>query len=61
MQDIGRHGTGATRLTPEQSRTILKLKGQATQKEIAAQFGVHRSTVGYIHAGHTWQWLSGAN
>lgn len=58
------HGTrnrgarnGQAKLTEVEARKILALKGQQTQRAIAAQFGVSHTAVGDIHRGERWPWL----
>jgi len=48
---------GQAKITEEQARQIVSLKGSATQKEIGRMFGIARSTVREIHAGLIWSWL----
>lgn len=45
------------KLSEADARTIQHLKGSMSQREIAAHFGVSRSTVGLIQAGKRWAWL----
>jgi len=59
------HGThsrgercGTAKLTEPQAREILALKGVEPQIKLAERFRVSRSTVGEIHAGRNWAWLS---
>lgn len=54
--DRRKHGTHVTnpngrrrKLEPEQIKTVIALKGQKTQLEIANMFGVSQSTVQYWH------------
>ena len=54
--DRADHGTGnrpgqAWRLTPDQVATIRALRGEKTQREIAAMFGIRWETVGQIQRG----------
>lgn len=58
------HGTanlgernGQSKITEQQAREIISLKGSMTQKEIGNRFGIARSTVREIHAGLIWSWL----
>lgn len=59
-QDMVVHGTarkpgGAKRkLTAPQVERIKAMKGTATQREIAVQFGVAWETIADIHRGRTW-------
>lgn len=60
------HGTrsvgernGQSKLTEEQARKIIHLKGKATLREIADEFGVSASAVSEIHQGRNWAWLHG--
>lgn len=59
----GTHSRGArcgkAKLTEDQAREILSLKGAGTQAEIAKRFGVSRQAVAGIHTGVTWFYLSG--
>lgn len=55
------HGThnkgarhGCSKLTEAEASEILSLKGSFRQREVAARFGVHRSTVSLIHSGRLW-------
>lgn len=52
----GEKNTNA-RLTEEQVLAIRALKGKISQREIAALFGVARSTIDDIHSGRTWKHL----
>lgn len=58
------HGRGErspkTKLTNEQAREILSLKGKRSARDIAEHFGVSRLSVSKIHCGHTWSWLEAA-
>lgn len=40
---------------------IMGLRGQMTQREIGAMFGVDSETVGSIHRQETWAWLTQEN
>lgn len=58
------HGTrnrgernGSVKLTEDQARAILVLKGAKTQAEIAKQFGVGQNQISRIHRGEEWSWL----
>lgn len=58
------HGTsnrgeqcGAAKITEPQAREVLRLRGIATQREIAALFGVSQAAVYAIHARRNWAWL----
>lgn len=60
------HGTvnrgernGSAKLTESDVMAIFSMKGTASQAAIAARFGVSRSTVGLIHNGQKWSWLTG--
>ncbi|RVG88665.1 hypothetical protein CN177_13530 [Sinorhizobium meliloti] len=64
MADKILHGThirgercGTSKLTESQAREVLRLKGSKPQREIAAEFGISRAAVGYIHRGARWAWL----
>lgn len=53
------HGTVPTRgaryiLTPMQVLEIRRLKGEMTQEELAAKFGVGRQNIGAILTGRSW-------
>lgn len=45
------------KLTIEQAREALELKGIVPQKVLAERFGVARTTISHIHNGKTWAWL----
>lgn len=45
------------KLTEDQAREILALKGKKTQAGIASLFGVSRVTISDIHRGKRWSWL----
>jgi len=58
------HGTrnrgerhGFAKLTEAQAREIRIFKGQISNKQIAAKYGVSTDTVSSIHVGKTWGWL----
>lgn len=57
----GTHNRGErhplAKLTEQQAREILLLKGVEQQKEIAKLFGVSAATVSSIHRGDRWSWL----
>lgn len=60
------HGThnrgerhGQAKLTEADVRGIIAMKGKKTQRELAERFGVAHQTIGEIHAGRKWAWLSG--
>lgn len=46
-----------SKLTEEQVREILSLKGLETQASIAKKFGVAFQHISKIHRGQTWSWL----
>jgi hypothetical protein len=48
---------GTSKLKEAQVRTILKLKGEQSQRSIARDFGVSQTTVRYIHQGRSWAWI----
>lgn len=48
---------GRARLTAEQAREITSLQGLVTHKEIAAKYGVARSTISMLITGRTWKCL----
>lgn len=59
------HGTrargethGMSVLTEDAAAAIKALRGEFPQSEIAKMFGVSKTTVGDIHRGRTWGWLS---
>lgn len=59
------HGThnrgercGSTKLTEVQAREIIRLKGKKSPSDLAAEFGVSRSSIYLIHQGVNWAWLS---
>lgn len=47
-----------SKLTEEQAREILSLKGKETQAAIAKRYGVGRVAVSNIHSRKTWAWLT---
>lgn len=59
--DHGTHNRGeqcpTVKITEEQARQILALKGRLSQKDIAAKFGVTFQHVSNIHLGKRWAWL----
>ena len=59
------HGTqsrgeahGMSVLTEDTVTVIRSLRGKVTQSEIAKMFKISKTTVGDIHRGRTWGWLS---
>jgi hypothetical protein len=55
------HGTharsernGKAKLTEDQAREILSLKGIRFQRQLASDFGVAEGTIANIHSGRTW-------
>lgn len=54
------HQTQSRKLTEEQAREILQLRGTIPIGEIARRFGVSYITVRKIHDRKTWKWLSAA-
>ena len=50
---------GAAVLTEDQIINIREIyrKGDRSQADIVCEFGVHRTTIGYIVRGHTWAHL----
>lgn len=58
----GTHNRGercpTVKITEDQARQILALKGKMMQKDIAAVFGVTFGHVSSIHRGKRWAWLS---
>lgn len=64
MADCVLHGTrprgerhGRSKLTETQVRSIRRLKGTMSQREIARLFGVSQMTISLIHTGRKWGWL----
>lgn len=59
MQDTVRHGTCAlTKLTEEQVKEIIQLRGKMMVKDIAFKYKVQRQTITNILRGRTWTHLS---
>ncbi|MDR9777242.1 hypothetical protein RJJ65_32305 [Rhizobium hidalgonense] len=65
MADKLIHGThnrgerhGRAKLTEDDARKILSLKGKEKQRDLAEMFKVSLSSISNIQAGHTWTWLS---
>lgn len=63
--DKYQHGTirlgerhSLTRLKEADVIEIHRLRGQLTLRQIAARFGVSPATIGMIHTGRNWGWLS---
>ena len=61
MADAIEHGTttagtrhALAKLNDEQINTILSLKGDVTQRDLAARFGVTQSQISHIHTGKRW-------
>ncbi len=58
----GTHSRGercpTVKITEEDARQILALKGKMMQKDIAAKFGVSLGHVSNIHLGKRWAWLT---
>ncbi|NNU70409.1 hypothetical protein G9X67_34730 [Rhizobium sp. WYCCWR 11152] len=59
------HGThsrgernGRVKITEPEAREILALKGVVPPSKLAERFCVAIPTIGNIHSGHTWAWLS---
>lgn len=48
------------KLTEEQAREIIALKGKATQASLASRFGVSFQLISQIQRGKTWAWLHSA-
>lgn len=46
-----------SKLTEEEAREILSLKGKVSRTEISSRFGVAYNTVSQIHRGERWSWL----
>jgi hypothetical protein len=57
--DRARHGTKSTgcvgKLSEKIAQEIRALKGQVTQRELAAMFGCSRSNISFIHCGKLWR------
>lgn len=58
------HGThnrgarqGGAKLTEDDAREIIALKGIEMQSKLAERFGVARTTIASIHQGRNWAWL----
>ena len=58
------HGThnrgerhGQAKLTEEDVREILRLKGLEAQRSLARRFGVSQTNVRLIHLGDSWSWI----
>jgi hypothetical protein len=51
----------AVKITEDDARQILALKGKMMQKDIAAKFGVTLGHVSNIHLGQRWGWLRDAD
>lgn len=49
-------GQGAAKLTEDQVKEILNLKGIATQVEIGLRYGVSREAISGIHTGRNWKY-----
>lgn len=45
------------KLTEDQAREALRLKGLVSQEEIAASFNVSRGAISHIHRGNSWAWI----
>jgi hypothetical protein len=46
------------KLTNEQAKEVLALKGLVNRKEAARRFGIHQETVSDLWAGRSWAWLA---
>lgn len=64
VEDAVRHGSfprgeqrGHTKLTNDEARRILLLKGKMRQSELARRYGVTDSCIRSIWRGRTWTWL----
>jgi hypothetical protein len=62
--DRRQHGTSprgegcpTSKLSEADVRAIRALRGQETQREIAARYGINRVTVSDIHCRRRWAWL----
>lgn len=49
---------GLAKLSSSDVREIRRLRGVVTQKELARQFGVSRTTISHIHTNRVWAWLA---
>ncbi|MBX5089334.1 hypothetical protein [Rhizobium lentis] len=65
MADRLVHGTlrrgerhGCAKLTENDARMILALKDEIPRRKLAEKYGVSRGTIGNIHAGRGWTFLS---
>jgi len=64
MADMVAHGSQAkgaqlARLSEAEASEVLRLKGTASQREIASRFGVDQSMISRIHSGKLWRHLHG--
>jgi hypothetical protein len=61
----GTHSRGErsarAKLTEDDVRIIISLKGAETRVSLAARFGVSQQAIYRIQIGRTWAWLTGAN
>lgn len=48
---------GRAKLTEDQARQALSLKGVISQTKIAAEFGVNKTTISYLHKRKSWAYL----
>ena len=55
-----RHCEHNSTLKAREVRTIVQLKGQKSNRKLAAMFGVSRSTIQKIMAGETWKHITAA-
>ena len=57
----GRHPLGSdsttSKLTPEQARFALEMKGKISQVKLGKMFGVSPSAIQQIHDGNNWRCL----
>ncbi|QIG72950.1 HNH endonuclease protein [Rhizobium phage RHph_N3_2] len=67
MADKLLHGTHSrgersvrAKLTEEDVRTIISLKGDVSQSKLAKKYGVSPTSISNIHIGRSWVWLSTA-
>lgn len=65
LMDRVSHGTSnrgsqhpLAKLTEEQVREIIGLRGKLYRREIAAAFGISARTVECIHTGRSWSWMT---
>ena len=49
----------SSKITEEQAKEIIFLKGKEKQNDIAKRYGVTREAISKIHSGKNWSWLQG--